>query len=818
MCHSVFSLIKSKINLPEIEENIQKMAEMLLTTLDMRDKTTGQHCRAVALYSVAIGSVLELKNDDIKTLYIAGLFHDVGKFGVAEEILFKPGKLTAEEMESVKIHSLRSADIVRNITSDEELAYIIECHHERFDGSGYPHGLKGEDIPLFSRIITVADAFDAMTAKRCYKKSLTLDNAVLELKNLSFSQFDPSIVNAFINWLDNQKLLGAEKMAEKVITTNAAAGEQDISRVKQGLAWVKSGTVYVKDPEEGYPKATIYPRAEIQIFVNGKEINAPFKVSAADGIEIRAVEKNEPGQVKIRTSKDKLTAYLDIKAASITTYQLLDTEPTNNLKIKVQPKETLMSPASFNDIVKLLEQNNIKYGIDYNIIRKVVDFPHNGSVKVARGQAPTPPQDGRIKLFFEETGFNSHAADDKNNIDFKEINKIPTVDVGEPLALNQLPKYGNPGKAVDGELIMPREPVEYNLLAGKGTQIVEDGTKAIAVIEGMPKVLKSGKTWTVTVDSMLLHPGDVNMSTGNIRFQGSVQIVGSVDSDMSVSASGDILVNNLVTGSSITAGSNIVIKGNVVNSNLVAGGFEVIAKDLQPLLLQLHRYLDQIYSTAKDIYKHIPRTKSVRLGNILSLLKEKNLKKNFAYVNTVYKAMKKYDLKLLGTLENTLSGSINKLLGANLNQFNKLEEFKSVMDNLKSVTEYISAVEKVPSSINLTCSLNCCIKCSGSVYVKGPGCFNTEITCGGGVEIDGVFRGGYIDAKNDVQIGEAGSKMGTKTVISVPAGKRIRIGTAYPGTTIKIGKQAIIINETNSLTNVEYYLNKEGTLKMKSTS
>ena len=164
MDYSLTSMIKLPI--PEIEEELKQIADMLLATIDLRDKTTGRHSRNVALYALAIGTAMGLDKAQLKSLYIVGIFHDVGKFGISEKVLFKPGKLDREEFDLVKTHSKRSADIIRSIPLIKDLAQAVECHHERYDGTGYPYGLKGENIPLLSRIIAVADAFDAMTEDR----------------------------------------------------------------------------------------------------------------------------------------------------------------------------------------------------------------------------------------------------------------------------------------------------------------------------------------------------------------------------------------------------------------------------------------------------------------------------------------------------------------------------------------------------------------------------------------------------------------------------------------------------------------------------
>ena len=136
---------------------------------------------------------------DIDLIALAGLLHDIGKIGIPESILDKPGKLTKEEYEIVKRHPEIGAEILSSIRQFEEVVPAIRHHHERYDGRGYPDGLKGEEIPVMARIIAVADAFDAMLSKRPYRDALSLNSAVKELQRNKGSQFDPQIVDILLN-------------------------------------------------------------------------------------------------------------------------------------------------------------------------------------------------------------------------------------------------------------------------------------------------------------------------------------------------------------------------------------------------------------------------------------------------------------------------------------------------------------------------------------------------------------------------------------------------------------------------------------------
>ncbi len=187
----------------EREEGLRrKLLLVLVKALDYYDRDTRGHSEGVARYAMKIAEKLGLSDSATRTIYWSALLHDIGKIYVPQSILNKPGRLGPEEYELVKIHPVKSAELLLEVEGLEEIATIVRYHHERWDGKGYPQGLSGEGIPFASRILAVADAFEAMTSERSYKKSLGQEEAQEELKRCRGSQFDPAIVEAMIELLE----------------------------------------------------------------------------------------------------------------------------------------------------------------------------------------------------------------------------------------------------------------------------------------------------------------------------------------------------------------------------------------------------------------------------------------------------------------------------------------------------------------------------------------------------------------------------------------------------------------------------------------
>jgi len=179
-----------------------KTVDIIMNSLYEKNKREMMHSRRVSAYCEQMAIKLNLDENDIDKIRIAGLLHDIGKIGISDSILDKSGKLTELEWLEIQRHTEAGYRILSSADEFSEIAESILCHHEHYDGSGYPKGLKGEAIPLFSRIISLADAFDAMMSDRAYRKALTLDKAIKEIKTNAGHQFDPQLIEPFIQVIE----------------------------------------------------------------------------------------------------------------------------------------------------------------------------------------------------------------------------------------------------------------------------------------------------------------------------------------------------------------------------------------------------------------------------------------------------------------------------------------------------------------------------------------------------------------------------------------------------------------------------------------
>jgi putative nucleotidyltransferase with HDIG domain len=190
-----------------IYANLVDTLTSLVTTLEAKDPYTREHSQRVTDYAMALAQYMGLSKDKFEMINFAGMLHDIGKIGVQDGILTKPGRLTSDEYSLIKEHPLIGERIVEPLGLMAEEKAIIRNHHERWDGNGYPDRLAGEDIPLLARILSVTDAFDAMTTTRSYRQALSLETTMAEMRRCAGVQFDPNVCAMWIEAIEKGAIL-----------------------------------------------------------------------------------------------------------------------------------------------------------------------------------------------------------------------------------------------------------------------------------------------------------------------------------------------------------------------------------------------------------------------------------------------------------------------------------------------------------------------------------------------------------------------------------------------------------------------------------
>jgi putative nucleotidyltransferase with HDIG domain len=229
---------KTELLAQKLDQTFDEFIQTLTATIDARDPYMYGHSMQVSNYALALASELKLEEKEIERIRIAGLLHDIGKISIPESILFKEGRLTNEEYGIIKQHAAIGEEIVEQISSLSDVAKLVGMHHERYDGKGYPRGLKAEETPLGAHILAVSDTLDTMLSHRSYKRGRSIQEALDEFERCKGTQFHPDVVDALVNLrttlgddvfknsaqlIDQAKIVGKVKTRTKILDLTDSA-------------------------------------------------------------------------------------------------------------------------------------------------------------------------------------------------------------------------------------------------------------------------------------------------------------------------------------------------------------------------------------------------------------------------------------------------------------------------------------------------------------------------------------------------------------------------------------------------------------------
>ncbi|MDH3591301.1 MAG: response regulator [Planctomycetota bacterium] len=209
--------------LRDLRESYEATLDAMVSAIESRDCETKHHCRRVQAYAVTLAQRIGVTPEELVDISYGALLHDVGKIGVPDSVLLKPGKLTEDEWKTMRAHTRIGYKMISKVKFLKGSADIVLYHHERWDGQGYPYGISGEDIPLGARIFSVIDTYDAITSKRPYKEALPIQHAREEIARCAGTQFDPRVVTEFLKFTD-EELIEVRARIERA--AQAAAAEE----------------------------------------------------------------------------------------------------------------------------------------------------------------------------------------------------------------------------------------------------------------------------------------------------------------------------------------------------------------------------------------------------------------------------------------------------------------------------------------------------------------------------------------------------------------------------------------------------------------
>ena len=590
-----------------------------------------------------------------------------------------------------------------------------------------------------------------------------------------------------------------------------------------GTVEIRDGKLYIQDPVGSGNPAIIIPTSEVILTVNDSIVTEPKPVTEKDKVEISLTKRVYPADITIEVSEDCLTAYVKVTPEITVNKKLEDQAPQSILELKVLCHEERVNTVTASEIEENLKSKGVVFGLNYNAIKQAAEKADGMPEVVAVGKPVQQGKNGFIEYLFQSDPVEI-AYDENERIDYWERYIFPSVKEGDVLAVLHPPTPGIPGIKITGEEIPPDPVFDDVLRAKEGVRISDDGRQAIATMAGRP-VKEDGNTPYLKITQLMTHSGDVNLSTGNLRFWGDLLILGNVTGGMEVSALGDITIKGNVAGAIIRAGSRVICQGNVIKSQIYSGGLIALYDKLASLVGDLEKLMDQIIRETDEIHRHLINTKKLELqpdghtennviNRIISLVIKQKKKPINAFIEECTTVLDTAILPFPPVIEELLQ-SVKDLIGSPKDQARlSLDILKGILEKSRGVNELLVSLPDRNNDIVCKYVQNSVLETTGSIQITDKGGFYSTLTAEGDISVHGVFRGGEILAKGDVLVNEAGSPGPSSgdVKIKVSEGSTIKIRKGFPETILQVGNRFHILKKEEKALKV--HLGTEGNIDL----
>lgn len=613
-----------------------------------------------------------------------------------------------------------------------------------------------------------------------------------------------------INSLNWEEWLKNEIKDKNTINNNTEIPSSLSSKKIAGKAWIKDGELYFQDTDTKKP--IIEPTDKITVKKNNTVIHEKTYLTRGDSISFELITETIETTWAIRVDKNKQTVSLSVEPGYYLIPFIPDHPPSEKITLQINKKKQPNNQLTEKDVIEQLNKMKITHGINLANIKQACLASDPETFIIAEGRLPKHGNNGDVKFTIDINEKKLQFSEGPDGtIDFRESMYIPSIEEGELLGTIKDPTDGEDGITVYGEIMEAHAGKPIILKMGSGITFIENENKLIATEQGRPKVDKIGQLVRLSVFPKLYHRGDLNLEDGNIHFVGDVEITGHVNEQMTVDVEGSAFIHKNVIHSSIQTRNNITIAGNAINSSLIAGKnsliFEEMIAQLQPFIEQFQPFLQMLKQLVQSQQFQDSVQSKNGLGPVIQVLMESKYK---TFSKTCGSMIELINAKqnLLDRRWKTFAVKIYKgLLVFHSNEFQSFSDIKEFYDEAIGLLEICQSPSNTTSMVKLLYTMNSDIHCNGDVHIIGKGCIHSTIHADGEVMIKGKVLGGHIASKAGIEIDEAGSESGVKTLLEVPENQVIEIKKAHTDVTLKIGRRQFIIKQEQS--NIRAYLNED---------
>ncbi|WP_138420408.1 FapA family protein [Aquibacillus sediminis] len=619
-----------------------------------------------------------------------------------------------------------------------------------------------------------------------------------------------SIEEVIDNELDSDEHVKLEKQTSYHSTNNVDISLQE--EVQKEKVWVENGQLYVKDSPTQYPTVSI--GKHINIIQNDEAIQqGTIIVSENDHIKIKCDHDERETKWKVSIDQKKLEVTIEIEPGYKINRIVQDVQPAQHIKLVAEEHKEIVNTLSYEDIFKKMESLHVKYGFEQAEILKAIETTELGIFVIAKGKKATPGENGKIELKVDVDTKNGLIENEVGEIDFRESKMIPTVDQGKVVAVIHPPIPGNPGVTVTNEPLPAKQTHPIALKIGKGVTQVDD--KIVATESGRPVIEQRGMLVSASIMPKLVHRDPVNLSSGNIHFNGDVEVLGEIEETMIVEAGGDIVVHKSVHSATLTSLKSLIVKGNVIGSELSAGKNNMLVAELGHLLGIMKKKLDSMIAVINQITQSTAFKSNDLASNgiqpLIHILLEKKFQDFVPLIKKYVGVTNGGEQYLEGDSWRRVSVHLTNIFLSLSNQVTTVAHLHQLSQQMEELYEFSQTPIEPDSYITVSDTLNSHLYSSGDITIIGQGSINSKVHAGGELRITGVLRGGEVYGRMGVNINEVGSDMGTKTIISVPYDQSIHITKALEDTVLKIGNVKHVLKEVTY--DLKAKLDKDGRMK-----
>ncbi|HHW06943.1 MAG TPA: FapA family protein [Clostridia bacterium] len=583
--------------------------------------------------------------------------------------------------------------------------------------------------------------------------------------------------------------------SEETGENSAASGEVS----PDGTVQIVNGQVIVQDPVGDGLAPVIAPGPNVQIIVNGEIIEKPTEVSSGDDIVVLAEQVEPEWEPELRVSEDDLQAFLTIHRTKGKVYEIQDSPPRRELMVKARLVEDLDPVITLAELKNLLSSRNIVSGIHEENLLRLVNDEQAGELLVAEGERPMPSRDAYVKAVYLEEEEEPAEEEEEKFVQRVARHAVASVEAGQLIAEVVPPVEGKSGLDIYGRILKPKPPKEITLVAGNGVEVDESGRRAYALISGRPEIRGA----RVTVHPSYVLTGDVDAKVGKVVFKGDVQVMGSLQDEMSIEATGQVIINGYAANATIVAGGNVIVHKNIVGCTVRAGGLSTVAGKVMNVISDLKDELPKLLVAAGQLLMHPSFAQNrdvarVGEGIILKMLLGKKfahlpqrLEEGRADLEQLVKNIEYAEVRIFAEEYEELC---QKLSGSGPLGIKRLQMadtmFASFLEKAEQAMVLLEDIAAAKADLVTGYVQNSHLECSGDVRITGKGSYSANIFAGGDVIIQGspgTFRGGEIAAGGNVIVRELGSPAEVVTEVRIKPGKRVKADRVFPGVVIYAG-------------------------------